>query len=117
METGNTIQEAKSETRVLSQKRPRDQLFSLEREKATIPKKLQNKRDLAVLEQILQYIASKKKEGVVLKEIVVLVNESTIKCNEYLNALMKVEEIVRTQTKRGLVYSLHPNRYYKYLNS
>lgn len=27
-------------------------------------------------------------------------NESTIKCNEYLNALMKVEEIVRTQTKR-----------------
>lgn len=74
METGNTLQEAKSETRVLSQKRPRvalspsshaqDQLFSLEREKATIPKKLQNKRDLAVLEQILQYIASKKKEGV-----------------------------------------------------
>lgn len=74
METENTIQEAKSETRVLSQKRPRvtlspsshaqDQLFSLEREKATIPKKLQNKRDLAVLEQILQYIASKKKEGV-----------------------------------------------------
>ena len=65
---------------------------------------------MAVLEQILQYIASKKKEGVygwevrvrysVLKEIVVLVNESTIKCNEYLNALMKVEEIVRTQTKR-----------------
>ena len=63
-----------------------------------------------MLEQILQYIASKKKEGVyegearvscsVLKEIVVLVNESTIKCNEYLNALMKVEEIVRTQTKR-----------------
>lgn len=45
METENTIQEAKSETRVLSQKRPRvtlspsshaqDQLFSLEREKAT----------------------------------------------------------------------------------
>lgn len=74
METENTLQEAKSETRVLSQKRPRvtlspsshaqDQLFSLEREKATIPKKLQNKRDLAVLEQILQYIASKKKEGV-----------------------------------------------------
>lgn len=74
METGSSIQEAKSETRVLSQKRPRvpltcsshaqDQLFSLEREKATIPKKLQNKRDLAVLEQILQYIASKKKEGV-----------------------------------------------------
>ena len=65
---------------------------------------------MAVLEQILQYIASKKKEGVyegearvrysVLKEIVVLVNESTIKCNEYLNALMKVEEIVRAQTKR-----------------
>ena len=74
MEMVNTIQEAKSETRVLSQKRPRvtlspsshaqDQLFSLEREKATIPKKLQNKRDLAVLAQILQYIASKKKEGV-----------------------------------------------------
>ncbi len=71
---------------------------------------MQNARDMAVLEQILQYIASKKKEGVygcevrvrysVLKEIVVLVNESTIKCNEYLNALMKVEEIVRTQTKR-----------------
>ena len=71
---------------------------------------MQNARDMAVLEQILQYIASKKKEGVyecearvscsVLKEIVVLVNESTSKCNEYLNALMKVEEIVRTQTKR-----------------
>ena len=35
-----------------------------------------------------------------LKEIVILVNESIIKCNEYLNALMKVEEIVRTQTKK-----------------
>ncbi len=30
----------------------------------------------------------------------VLVNESTIRCNEYLNALIKLEEIVRTQTKK-----------------
>ena len=36
----------------------------------------------------------------VLKEVVVLVNESTIRCNEYLNALIKLEEIVRTQTKK-----------------
>lgn len=36
----------------------------------------------------------------VLKEVVVLVNESTIRCNEYLNALIKMEEIVRTQTKK-----------------
>ena len=36
----------------------------------------------------------------VLKEVVVLVNESTIRCNEYLYALIKMEEIVRTQTKK-----------------
>lgn len=35
----------------------------------------------------------------VLKEVVMLVNESTIRCNEYLNGLMKIGEIVRTQTK------------------
>ena len=35
----------------------------------------------------------------VLKDIVVLVNENTICCNEYLNTLMKLGEIVRRQTK------------------
>lgn len=34
-----------------------------------------------------------------LKDIVVLVNENTIRCNEYLNALMKLGEIVRRQSK------------------
>ena len=42
----------------------------------------------------------------VLKEVVMLVNESTIRCNEYLNGLMKIGEIVRTQTKNvGCVWN------------
>lgn len=42
----------------------------------------------------------------VLKEVVMLVNESTIRCNEYLNGLMKIGEIVRTQTKNvGYVWN------------
>lgn len=35
-----------------------------------------------------------------LKDICVLINESTIKCNDYLGVLMKLEEIVRTQAKK-----------------
>lgn len=85
-------------------------VFSLDRQQGSIPKRLKNSKDIAAMERILQFIASKKKDGVyyrlwfpncrVLKEVVVLVNESTIRCNEYLNALMKMEEIVRTQTKK-----------------
>ncbi|KAK8801645.1 hypothetical protein WA588_005931 [Blastocystis sp. NMH] len=100
-----------------SQKRPAETPFSLERQEKNIPKKLQNPKDIGTMERILQYIATKKKDGVVLKDIVVLVNENTIRCNEYLNTLMKLGEIVRRQTKTGLVYSLQPNRYYRYLNS
>ena len=43
-------------------------------------------------------------ERSVLKDIVVLVNENTIRCNEYLNALMKLGEIVRRQTKTVEVF-------------
>lgn len=62
------------------------------------------------MERILQFIATKKTGGVyvmysvslmyrVLKDVVLLVNRSTIRCNEYLNGLMKIGEIVRTQTR------------------
>ena len=88
----------------------------MEKQKGNVPKKFQNAKDLSVLERILQYIASKKKEGVyqfailiqcrLLKDIYVLINESTIKCNDYLNVLIKLEEIVRTQTKKVLLLFL-----------
>lgn len=39
-------------------------MFSLERQKGNIPKKFQSPQVISTLERILQYIASKKKDGV-----------------------------------------------------
>ena len=88
-------------------------MFTLERQRSSLPKRLQNDDDIAMMERILQFIATKKTGGVyvvylvvfissVLKDVALLVNKSTIRCNEYLNGLMKIGEIVRTQT-RGVV--------------
>ena len=86
-------------------------MFTLERQRSSLPKRLQNDDDIATMERILQFIATKKTGGVyisrhsivfisrVLKDVALLVNKSTIRCNEYLNGLMKIGEIIRTQTR------------------
>ena len=39
-------------------------VFSLDRQQGSIPKRLKNSKDIAAMERILQFIASKKKDGV-----------------------------------------------------
>ena len=39
-------------------------MFSLERQQGNVPKRLKNSKDIAAMKRILQFIASKKKEGV-----------------------------------------------------
>ena len=106
-----------------SQKRQRsgsigkDAMFSLERERESLPRKLRTPDNVEKLETILRFIAGRKKDGAVLRDIVTLLKDSTLHCNEYLGALVKIEEIERKQRKNEFVYTLHSNRYYKYLNS
>lgn len=44
----------------------------------------------------------------VLRDIVTLLKDSTLHCNEYLGALVKIEEIERKQRKNvGVVHYIH----------
>jgi len=49
-------------------------------------------------------------EGQQLPDLVAVAGVARHKCNDYLNLLVQVKEIIKT-TNKGIVFSLNPDRY------
>ncbi|KAK8805723.1 hypothetical protein WA158_002379 [Blastocystis sp. Blastoise] len=91
-------------------------LFSLSHLKEVLPKKYQTPNHINELETILKFIGSKKTEGCQLADIAALTGQKTLVCNEYLNVLIKIGEIERSQNfKKGMNYKINPYKYARFL--